>query len=229
MITLGIVDDNPEIRTQLSRIFELFDDIEVKFEVEDGDQVLHAIDRLIEPPQAIIMDIEMKRQDGIETTRQVKMKYPNMVILMLTVSDNNENILKAFEYGAQGYLLKGEKPMKMYEFIKNAVEGNISMSNDVAKQAVEMMLKSAKQNESKLKPEDFQLTKRELDVLKLISQGKDYQSIAEVLIISPQTVRSHTDNIYRKLGVHSKVEATNIVISNQWWWGAIGFYFLSFA
>lgn len=215
MITIGIVDDTREIRDLLKRIFELFDDIEVKFDVDDGDQVMLAIDKLIVPPQVLIMDIDMKRQNGIETTRIVKEKYPDVIILMLTVSENDGDILQAFEMGASGYLLKGEKPIKMYEFIQNAVKGNLSLSNKVIKQTMEMLVQSGNK-QSHQSPSDYGLTSREFDVLKLIVDGKNYHQIAEDLNISPQTVRTHTNNLYRKLGVHTKLEAANLVLSNKW-------------
>jgi DNA-binding NarL/FixJ family response regulator len=215
MITIGIVDDTREIRDLLIRIFELFDDIEVKFDVDDGDQVMYAIDKLIEPPQVLIMDIDMKRQNGIETTRIVKEKYPATIILMLTVSENDNDILQAFEMGASGYLLKGEKPIKMYEFIKNAVNGNLSLSNKVIQQTMDMLVQNGSASNHK-SPSDYGLSSRELDVLKLIVDGKNYNQIAEELNISPQTVRSHTNNIYRKLSVHTKMEAANLVLANKW-------------
>lgn len=215
MITIGIVDDNQEIRDLLIRIFELFDDIEVKFDVDDGDQVMLAIDKLIEPPQVLIMDIDMKRQNGIETTRIVKEKYPDIIILMLTVSENDNDILHAFEMGASGYLLKGEKPIKMYEFIQNAVKGNLSLSNKVIKQTMDMLVQNGSSAHSQ-SPSDYGLTTREFDVLKLIVEGKKYNQIGDELNISPQTVRTHTNNIYRKLGVHTKLEAANLVLANKW-------------
>lgn len=193
----------------------MFDDLEVKFDVEDGDQVMEAINKLIEPPQVLIMDIDMKRQNGIETTKMVKTKFPNTIVLMLTVSENNEDILKAFEVGASGYLLKGEKPMKMYDFIQHAVQGNLSLSDAVLRQSMDLLVQQATTFD-KPKPSDFGLTNRELSILKLIAKGLDYHAIAEHLFISPQTVRSHTDNIYKKLDVHSKVEAAKLVLLNHW-------------
>lgn len=214
MITIAIVDDNDEIRTQLQNIFSLFDDIDVKFIASDGDQVIHAIKQLIEAPQVILMDIEMQRIGGIEATALVKQNYPTTKVVMLTASENSADIVKAFEAGADGYLLKGEKPLVMYDLIVKAAQGQLTVSDTVLKQTVSMLV-NANINHQK-QPADYNISPRELDVLKLLATGKEYQQIAQDLFISPQTVRSHIDNIYKKLGVHSKVEAANLVIKYNW-------------
>lgn len=214
MITLGIIDDNPEIRTQLQNIFELFDEVQLKFTASDGDQVLTEIEKLIEPPQVLLMDIEMKRVNGITATGMVKQKYPATKVVMLTASENNVDIIKAFEAGADGYLLKSEKPLKMLEYIIKAAEGSLTVSDSVLKQTVTLLVNSNLQNQKQ--PSDYNISSRELDVLQLIAKGKEYQQIAAELNISPQTVRSHTDSIYKKLGVHSKVEAANLVVKYNW-------------
>jgi len=110
-------------------------------------------------------------------------------------------------------LLKDEKPLTMLELIKNALEGRFPLSPLIAQQTLKTLRNS---DNSKKTPKDYQLTKREMEVLKHLIEGKTYQQIAEVLIVSPLTIRSHIENLYRKLNVNNKAEAVAIAVKNQW-------------
>lgn len=213
MIKLGIVDDRSEIRENLRRVFALFDDVEVVFEGRDGQDAVSYMQSSNPRPQLLLMDIQMREMDGIEATRRIKKEHPSVKILLLTVFKEEERILSAFEAGADGYLLKGERPVKMMELIRDTVEGRLSLSPEVAATTVNVLRQKLQKASS---PEDYSLSERELEVLKLLSDGKSYQEVAKELFISPKTVRSHTDNIYRKLNVHSKVEAARIALENGW-------------
>ena len=215
MLHLVIVDDNKSIKSNLTQIFSLFDDIEILATYADGDEVLNGLKSLPKLPDIILMDIEMQRMNGIKATHLVKHEFPDITVVMLTVSEDNNHIAEALNAGADGYLLKGEKPLKMVELLHLAKEGRFPMSPNVAMSAVKMMM-SNKPEQSFKKPEDFGITAREHEVLKQIVAGRNYNQIAEILFISPQTVRTHTDNIYRKLNVHSKVEASKLAIENKW-------------
>lgn len=213
MIKLGIVDDRSEIRENLRRVFALFDDVEVVFEGRDGQDAVRYMQSGHPRPQLLLMDIQMREMDGIEATRRIKKEHPSVKILLLTVFKEEERILAAFEAGADGYLLKGERPVKMMELIRDTIEGRLSLSPEVAATTVNVLRQKLQKAST---PEDYSLSERELEVLKLLSDGKSYQEVAKDLFISPKTVRSHTDNIYRKLNVHSKVEAARIALENGW-------------
>lgn len=215
MVHIAIVDDSRPIRENLTQIFDLFEDIQVVFAADDGDAVLAHM-ALAEPkPSLILMDIEMRKTDGITATRMVKDNYPDTKVVMLSVLDQDKKIVEALAAGADGYLLKDEKPMKMVQAIKDAVEGRLSMSPLVAHKTLNHI---RQQNDtSQLKqPHDFQLTGRELEILNHLAQGKTSTAISEELFISSSTVRRHIESLYKKLAVHSKIEAVQLARNNRW-------------
>ncbi len=213
MIKLGIIDDKPDVRKGLMQVFGLFDEIEVVLEGKNGEMGVDLVKMGKNLPHLILMDVEMPGIGGIEATKQIKAVKPDIKILMLSVA-NDENYLKqALVAGADGYLLKGEQPLKIIQLIKDTLDGRVSMSPEMADKTLEILRNS---NQEKLSPTAFKISPRELEVLKALCSGKSYQVAAKDLFISPQTVRSHTENIYRKLNVHSKVEASKIAFDNGW-------------
>ena len=145
-------------------------------------------------------------KNGIEATALVKQKYPQIKIIMLTVFDDDENIFKAIQAGADGYLLKDTEPQALYEAITQTLEGGAVMTPSIAMKALNL-LRSPLPEEIDEVEETIKLTSREVEVLEQLSTGLPYTSIAENLIVSPSTVRRHIENIYQKLQVHSKTEA----------------------
>jgi len=187
----------------------------VVFTANDGEDAVHKMTTLPTKPEVILMDIEMRKVNGIEATRQIKARFPNVKIIMLTVFEDETNIFEAIKAGADGYLLKDEKPQKIIRAIQNAHEGRLAMSPLVAMKTLEL-LRQIPEPAQLSTPQDYQLTKREIEILEHLSKGKTYQVIAKELFISPKTVRSHIENIYKKLNVHSKVAASEVALRNKW-------------
>ncbi len=215
MVTIAVVDDSRAIRENLARVFELFDGIELVWTETDGESAIRRIQTGRPRPDVVLMDIEMRKVGGIEATRDIKLMAPEVKILMLSVSDTEAHLKAALAAGADGYILKGEKPMKMLQLIQDVLEDRFPLSPVMAKKARRMMVEGMSADTRK-QPSDFRLTKRETQVLALLTEGGTYQGIARALSISPLTVRSHMDNLYRKLGVNSKAEATAIAVKNGW-------------
>lgn len=215
MTSIAIVDDKKEILENLQQIFKIFEHIEVLFVAHDGEEIVEKIQSVSTLPQLILMDIEMRKMDGITATQLIKSKFPDVKILMLTVFEQEDKIFKAIQAGADGYLLKDEKPRKIVESIENAIEGRMPMSPIVANKTLTFLRNPVAPPPLK-NPKDYQLTKREIEILELLSSGKSYQVIGEELFISPKTVSSHVENIYRKLDVHSKVEASMLAAKYKW-------------
>ena len=213
MIKVALVEDNRELRENMERLFSIFEEIELIFSVEDGAEAIRAVNTLEDSPDVILMDIEMRDIDGITATSQIKKDHPEIKILMLSVFDQKEKVKAALSAGADGYLLKGEKPMKILDLIKEAVEGRLPMSPDIA-QKTRGMFRAAIEGNSGM--EDFGLTRREKEVLEQLVIGRTYQEIGEYLHISPLTVRTHMENLYRKLKVHNKAEAIGLALKNSW-------------
>jgi DNA-binding NarL/FixJ family response regulator len=126
---------------------------------------------------------------------------------MLTVFDESDKIFDSILAGANGYLLKDEKPTKLYEAIEEALDDGAPMSPAIANKALRLIRGGTKEV---LKPVEFGLTAREVEILDYIAAGKNYTVIADALFISPKTVRKHIENIYKKLQVHNKVEAIQL-------------------
>lgn len=215
MIPIAIVDDSRPIRENLTQIFDLFEDIHVVYAADDGDAVLAHMELADPKPALILMDIEMRKTDGITATRLVKDNYPNTKVVMLSVLDQDKKIVEALAAGADGYLLKDEKPLKMVQAIKDAVEGRLAMSPLVAHKTLNHFRQQNDTSQLK-KPSDFQLTDRELEILKHLAQGKTSTAIGEEIFISTSTVRRHIESLYKKLDVHSKLEAVQLAKDNRW-------------
>ncbi|MEM6967178.1 MAG: response regulator transcription factor, partial [Bacteroidota bacterium] len=199
----------------LQQIFRVFEKGNVLFIAHDGEEAVYNLKNATELPQVILMDIEMRKMDGITATQIIKSKYPEIKILMLTVFEQEDKIFQAIQAGADGYLLKDERPKKIIEAIENVLEGRMPMSPIVAAKTLAFLRNPPTQPTLK-NPADFNLTKREIEILELLSSGKSYQKISEDLFISYKTVSSHVENIYRKLDVHSKVEASTLALINKW-------------
>lgn len=208
-IKVAIVEDNPNLARSVRENISSFEEVEVLFVAENGKDLLQKITTNI--PDIILMDINMPGMDGIEATKAVKHHFPNVKIIMLTVFDEEEKIFQSILAGATGYLLKDEKPTKIISALEEAMEGGAPMSPVIASKSLQMIRgKKAEAPEN-----NFNLTKRELEILELIAAGDNYQKIADKLFISPRTVRKHIENIYTKLQVHNKVEAIQMATKNK--------------
>lgn len=212
MIKVAIVEDNKDVRNNLIKIFELLGEVEVQLVAENGKELLQKLASGIRP-EVILMDVEMPEMDGIEATREAKNLYPNIPIVILTVVNQRDNVFNALKNGANGYILKGEKPKAILEAVKQAKEGRLPMTPEIAALTIEFF---TNQRTSTLTKEDYDLTKRESEILDYLCKGMSYKSIADQCHISQRTVNTHIENIYRKLNVHSAVEASNVAQKNRW-------------
>ncbi|WP_347838629.1 response regulator transcription factor [uncultured Draconibacterium sp.] len=205
---IAIIDDNNFLIKSVKDKLSFFTDISIVFTANDGQQCLEKLN-LNARVKLILMDIEMPRLNGIEATAQIKQKYPQIKIIMLTVFDDDENIFKAIQSGADGYLLKETSSPELYNAILQTLEGGAAMTPSIALKTLNL-LRSPLPIANNEVEDSVKLTGREVEVLEQLAVGLPYKSIAENLIISPSTVRRHIENIYKKLQVHSKVEAIEL-------------------
>jgi DNA-binding NarL/FixJ family response regulator len=213
-IKVAIAEDNDSLALAIKEKLELFsDEVQFKYRAVNGIDLLEKLegDYTVD---TILMDIEMPEMDGIETTGIIKERYPLIKVIMLTVFDNEEKIFRSIQAGAMGYLLKDEPPDKIIEGIKMVMDGGAPMSPVIAVKALEI-LRNPRIADSKETNEDFELTKRECEVLEQLSRGSDYNEIARALFVSPFTIRKHIENIYTKLQVHNKVQAIQKAIRHK--------------
>lgn len=203
MIKIAIAEDNNFLAQAIEEKLSYFDDLKYKFRGINGAELIQKLeeDHNID---VILMDIQMPEMDGIEATEIVKKKYPHIKIIMLTVFDDEDNIFKSIQAGADGYMLKDENAGAIHEGILEILDGGAPMSSSIALKALKLLRNPIQQKEP---TNNYELTSREVEVLEHLSKGLNYNEIAENLNISSGTVRKHVENTYRKLQVHNKMEA----------------------
>ncbi len=155
-----------------------------------------------EIPDVLLMDIGLPGMSGIEGAKLLKQLYPKIIVLVLTVYDDDDRIFKALCAGACGYLLKKTPPARLLEGIREAVNGGAPMTPEIARRVIELF-----QHFSPPAKVDYRLTPHESRLLKLLAEGHSYRSSAEILNVTQHAVSFHLRNIYEKLQVHSKSEA----------------------
>ncbi len=157
----------------------------------------------------VLMDVNLPGADGITCTRIIKSSFPKTLVMMFTIYENNENVFKALEAGANGYLLKQSPPEELLTALIELLNGGAPMSSSIASMVVASFNKNTKTLSI------YELTDREQEVLKYLSEGYRYKDIANKLFISISTVRSHIYNIYEKLHVNNRTSAVNKFNGNQ--------------
>lgn len=206
MIKIALAEDNNFLAHSLINKLGLFDEFKVKFHALDGEELLATLEQDANI-DVILMDIQMPVLDGILTTQSVTKLYPHIKVIMLTVLDTEQSIYEAIKAGAIGYLVKESSPQDIYDSIHEILNGGAPMSPSVARKAMKII-----QNPNVLEAEkkDFGLSERESQVLQHLCKGLNYNQIASNLIISPNTVRRHIENVYKKLDVKNKSEAQQL-------------------
>ena len=201
-----IAEDNYFLVKAIKEKLSFFDDILVKFHANNGAELIgklednHNVD-------VILMDIQMPEMDGIKATELVKNKYPQIKVIMLTVVDDDDCVFKAIKAGANGYLLKEINAENLYKSIIEVTKGGAPMTPSIALKTLNLLRNPNLLDSKPLEQEEMKLSKRETEILIQLSKGLNYNDISDNLIISPSTVRKHIENIYKKLQVHSKMEA----------------------
>lgn len=197
-----IVEDHTIIREGLCSILSVNEAYEIVGEAEDGLQAIQAIGRL--QPDLVLMDLSMPRMNGLEAIQDVKSRYPEVKILVLTVHKTEEHVLAAFEAGADGYILKYASKNELLMAIKSVLKGENYISPKISDKVLEGFLESSK-TVKKISSWDT-LTPRERQVLKLVGEGYKNKEISDYLCISVKTVETHRSSIMKKLDLHSAAE-----------------------
>jgi DNA-binding NarL/FixJ family response regulator len=205
MIKIGIAEDISQIAEALKNKLELSPDFSVKFVAKNGKVAINELQKG-NHVDVLLMDINMPEMNGIEATEKISTRWPNIKIIMSTIFDDDEHLMNAIIAGASGYLMKDESPGLIHKSIYNVLEGGAPMSSGIATRVLKLLKTGVKAD---IKTKTFDLTEREIEVLKHLSKGLSYEQISNNLFISYGTVRKHIENIYRKLQVNNKTEAIN--------------------
>ena len=204
-IRVMICDDHALFRRGLIMVLESEDGIDVVGEAEDGQDAIARVGDLA--PDVILMDVRMPRMSGIEATRAIAAAVPSAKILMLTVSDEEDDLYEAIKAGATGYLLKEISIEEVATAVRAVMSGQSLISPAMASKLLTEFTSLAKKADERQAVPTPRLTDLELEVLKLVAQGMSNREIATELYISENTVKNHVRNILEKLHLHSRMEA----------------------
>lgn len=199
-IRVLIVDDHAIVREGQRALIDTEPGMVVVGEAKDGFEAVEMADTL--QPDVILLDLFMPRKDGIEAIEEIKGGNPEARILVLTSFTEDEKVYAAIKAGAMDYLLKDFSPQEILNAIRQVHQGETTMHPSIAKKLMHEL-----QRESHMKPTEEPLTAREVEILKLVAQGLSNQGIAEKLVISERTVRTHVTNILSKLHLANRTQA----------------------
>jgi two-component system, NarL family, response regulator LiaR len=199
-ITVMLIDDHRVVRQGLRDFLELQDDIEVVGEASSGEEGVQLARELL--PEVVLMDLVMPGIDGVEATRRLKAASPSSKVIVLTSFADDDKVFPAIKAGAISYLLKDISPEDLAHAIRAAQRNEAVLHPEVAAKLMQEF-STPRANEAPVE----QLTPREMDVLRLIAKGKSNREIADTLIVSEKTVKSHVSNILSKLHLADRTQA----------------------
>ena len=204
-----LAEDHTIVRKGLRSLLDKETGIKVVGEAEDGREAIAKAEEL--HPDVVVMDIAMPGLNGLEATRQIKKRFPDIKIIILTMHTNKEYVSQTLKAGASGYLVKKAAPDELISAINAVHKGNSFLSPSISRMVIDEYIQRSK--EISEGEEGFeQLTVREREVLQLIAEGRKTREIAELLYISIKTVETHRAHIMNKLDIHSTAELTRYAI-----------------
>jgi DNA-binding NarL/FixJ family response regulator len=206
-IRVLVVDDHAVVRRGIRAYLDVLDDLEVAAEAANGVEALDKLRSMAAQgslPHVVLLDLLMPKMDGVATTKKISGLYPGVRVVILTSFGEMERVHAALEGGAGGYLLKDADPTEVVVAIRAAARGDVFLDPAVARRLTQDMMGPATGIGA--------LTARERDVLILIAQGHSNQEIADVLVISERTARTHVSNVLRKLQLTSRTQAALVAV-----------------
>ncbi len=199
-IRVFLADDHAVVREGLQAFIATDPDLIIVGMAENGREAVAGVIR--QKPDVVLLDLQMPLKNGIEATQEIKAALPETKILILTSYTEDEQIFAAIKAGALGYMLKDSSPRDLLRAIHNVSEGKSSLHPDIALRVIQELNRPAT-----LPPTEEPLTERELEILKLVARGLSNDDIAERLVVSERTVRTHVSNILGKLHLANRTQA----------------------
>jgi DNA-binding NarL/FixJ family response regulator len=204
-VQIMLFDDNASMLDAFEILFSDTDDIVLQAKFTDTRDLIARVEK--HKPDIILMDINIPPVDGITATRDIIAAYPNARIIIQTIFDEDEKVFNAICAGASGYILKQDAPDKIVAAVRETMIGGAPMSPGIANRVLHLFKANMLQQMTVAGKSNYQLSTRELEILKWLVEGHSYKMIADECDISYQTVKSHIKNIYHKLHVASMTEA----------------------
>jgi DNA-binding NarL/FixJ family response regulator len=211
-IRVLIADDHDIVRFGIVTVLNASERIEVVGEVANGEEALESYARLL--PDVCLLDISMPKMSGIESTIAIRREYPNAVILILTMHQNEEYLNQALKAGAAGFILKQSSIKELVAAIDDVHQGRTVFSEPIAKLMADQYVRHAISGIDSISEDAIRLTRREKEITKLIVDGKTSQEIADILFISPRTVEAHRANLMQKLGLKNTAALVKFAVAN---------------
>ena len=196
MIRLLIADDHAVVRTGLQHLVGTFDDVELVGAVANGEEAVRLCEE--QRPDVVLMDIEMPVLDGVEATRRIGAAHPEVAVVVLTSFSDRDQILRALDAGAVGYLLKDAEPEELQKAVRAAARGEAPLDPRAGRALLSARSASAPLEE---------LSDREREVLAMVARGLPNKLIARELSISEKTVKTHLTSVFRRIGVTDRTQA----------------------
>jgi len=216
-IKVLIVDDQRLFRQGLRSLLEQEEELEVVGEAGDGQDAFTLVQET--KPDIVLMDVEMPKLAGIQATRLILERYPHIKILMLSVHNEDERVIAAIRAGVSGYILKDADHKEFIKIIRSTFYGESITSPFLANLSPGILYKMDDPARGDEDVEEdikkFSLTGREKEILQLLLKGKSNKEISDLIYVSTETVKTHLHNIYRKLGVKSRLEVASLLFSRE--------------
>lgn len=214
-----LIDDHVLFREGVKRILDFEDSFEVVAEGDDGEQALDLVSQY--KPDVVLMDINMPNLNGVQATKKIFAKYPEVKVIILSIHDDENYVTHALKSGANGYLLKEMDSEALIEAIKIVSEGGSYLHPKVTHNLVKEFQRLSNVESGSIEDIEYRkplhlLTRRECEVLQLLADGKSNRGISEHLFISEKTVKNHVSNILQKMNVNDRTQAVVMAIRNGW-------------
>ena len=207
--SIVIVDDHILIAKALSAIIANFNNFEVLYECENGKELINRFEQNSKVPDIVLLDVSMPVMDGFETASWLKENYPDILVMALSMQDDETSVIKMVRNGASGYLLKNTHPSELEKALTTLIDNGYFYPDWAAKKIFKNIGSSAKKEDDKV-----HITDREKEFLKYVTTEMSYKEIGEKMFCSPRTVESYRDSLFEKLELKTRVGLAVYAIKN---------------